>query len=208
MANTQQHESSEVRTLEDLFTGDRHVAMIMTMIGESHSSRPVTCLAVRDGRLSFLVSRSTEWASAIEDGRATVHLTVADEKAGLYLSLNGTAQLSQDRQEIDRLWNPYAAVYFEGQHDPEVAVLQFDPSGGQYWESADSKIGRAVSLVQAAITGERADLGASGPVAPPADGPAQDTSQAESPTSPDADAPGAFVDDYASASIPEPNEPG
>jgi hypothetical protein len=28
--------------------------------------------------------------------------------------------------------------------DVDVAVLQFDTSDGQYWESADSKIGRAV----------------------------------------------------------------
>jgi general stress protein 26 len=94
VAITRQHESSEVRTLEELFTGDRHVAMVMTMIGESH------------------------------------------------LSLNGRAQLSQDRQETDRLWNPYAAIYFEGQHDPEVAVLQFDSSGGQYWKAPTAKSAR------------------------------------------------------------------
>jgi hypothetical protein len=43
--------------------------MIMTMIDGVHSARPVTCLEVREGRLSFLVSRATKWAAAIEDGR-------------------------------------------------------------------------------------------------------------------------------------------
>jgi general stress protein 26 len=171
MSAIQQQESTDARTLAELFTEDRHVAMIMTMIDDNHTSRPVTCLDVRDGRLSFLVSRSTDWAAAIDDGRATVHVTVADDKAGLYLSLNGSAQLSRDRQDVDRLWNPFAAVYFDGPQDPDVAVLQFDASDGHYWESADSKIGRAVSLVRAVISGDRSDLGSSGAVTAQADAP-------------------------------------
>jgi general stress protein 26 len=174
MTATQQQESSEARSLDQLLEDDRHIAMIMTMIDGVHSARPVTCLEVRDGQLSFLVSRAAEWAAAIEDGRATVHLTVANDKAGLYLSLNGSARLSHDRQDIDRLWNPYAAVYFDGPQDLDVAVLQFDTSDGQYWESADSKIGRAVSMIRAAMSGDRSDIGSSGAViATEADGHSQ-----------------------------------
>jgi general stress protein 26 len=200
--------TTEPQPLSELLSGGRHIAMVMTIVGDAHTSRPVTCLEVQDERLSFLVGRSAEWVAAIEEGTATTHLTVADKKAGLFLSLNGSARVSHERQDVDRLWNPYAAVDFDSPPDPEVAVLQFVTVGGHYWESADSKMGRAISLVRAAITHEQPDLGSSGAVmASPASLPAESPASTASARL-DPDAPGASFDDYSAPSIPEPNEPG
>ncbi len=116
----------EARRLDELVGGGRTVAMVMTMIDGAHTSRPVTCVEVGTGRMSFLVSREVEWVADIAAGRATVHVTVADQKDNTYVSLEGTAGVASDIAEMERLWTPVAKVWFDGPHDPSLAVLHFD----------------------------------------------------------------------------------
>jgi general stress protein 26 len=150
------------RPLDDLLDGGDTV-MVMTMIGDDHSSRPMTIAGVTADRLDFLADTTTDWTSAIAEGRATVHVTLSDVRANRFVALNGTASMSRDRTEVERLWNPGAAAFFEGKDDPHLAVLHFQVSEGQYWDSANGRIGSLIAMVKAAIGGdERA--GDHGPV--------------------------------------------
>ncbi|MDP2291305.1 MAG: hypothetical protein Q8M22_08950, partial [Actinomycetota bacterium] len=76
-----------VRPLTELLQGDMHVAMVMTMVGREHTSRPVACAEVHDHRLSFLVSRQTTWVEAIAAAAAIVHVTIAADAHTPYVSL-------------------------------------------------------------------------------------------------------------------------
>ena len=149
----------------DELIGGHTVAMLMTMIGGEHTSRPLMCAEVSGDRISFLVDRETDWAAAISAGTATVHLTVSDERRNNYLSLNGTASISQDRAEIERLWNPAAGSYFRGPDDPGLVVLTFDTESGEYWDGPSGRIGAAIALLRTRITGNPADAGDHGDVA-------------------------------------------
>lgn len=150
------------KTLGELLDG-HPIAMLMTMIGEQHSSRPLTCAGIDGSRLSFLVDVSTDWAMAVADGAAVVHLTVADERENVYVALNGTAAIAVDRAEIDRLWDPVPGAFFAGQDDPNLAVLHFDATDGEYWDGPSGMIGSAVSMIRAAVTGSP-DAGGRGDV--------------------------------------------
>ena len=154
----------EARRLDELVGGGRTVAMVMTMIDGAHTSRPVTCVEVGTGRMSFLVSREVEWVADIAAGRATVHVTVADQKDNTYVSLEGTAGVASDVAEMERLWTPVAKVWFDGPHDPSLAVLHFDVSRGQYWDGPSGSLRQGVNIVRAMIEGDDALLGTSGPV--------------------------------------------
>lgn len=150
------------KTLDELLNGHT-IVMLMTMIGDAHSSRPLTVAEVADGRLSFLVDRTTEWGVAVQQGRAVVHVTVADERSNTYLALNGSASISTDGAELDRLWNPAAGAFFDGKDDPGVAVLHFDVSDGEYWDGPSGRLGSVLGLVRAALTddpGRAGDRGA------------------------------------------------
>ncbi|MGI9051402.1 MAG: pyridoxamine 5'-phosphate oxidase family protein [Ilumatobacteraceae bacterium] len=149
----------------DELIDDRTFVMLMTMIGAEHSSRPLTCLSVDGDRLSFLVDRSTDWATAIADGTATVHATVADGPGNTFLAMNGTASLVGDREDIDRLWNPVAGIYFDGQDDPNVAVLHFEVEDGEYWDGPSGRIGAALGLLRAKVTGDPTKPGDRGQIA-------------------------------------------
>jgi len=153
-------ERAPTKDLADLISGGT-VAMLMTMIGDEHTSRPLTVAGVEGGRVSFLVDRTADWAEAL--GATTpVHLSVSDVRENTYLSLQGRATVTPDRATIDRLWNPAAAAFFDGKDDPSVAALHFDVSTGEYWDSPSGRIGSAIAVVKAAVTGDAA--GHHGPV--------------------------------------------
>ncbi|HQZ32788.1 MAG TPA: pyridoxamine 5'-phosphate oxidase family protein [Ilumatobacteraceae bacterium] len=153
------------KALEDLMPSGMCIAMVNTMVGRDHSSRPVTVADTIGSRLSFLVARNADWVTSIAASGALVHLTVANDAHSLYLSLNGTAIISQDTAEAARLWSKPAGVWFDGPDDPNLAVLHFDVSEGQYWDGPDGIVGRVVALARAAITSNDEALGSSGPVA-------------------------------------------
>lgn len=159
----QPDERGDVRLLTDLLTADPLIAMVMTMVGRHHSSRPVTCADVQDHRLSLLVSRKAEWVDAIANSQAIVHVTVSDD-SHVYVSLNGGAMVVTDPAEIVRLWTPAAWAWFDGPDDPDLAVLHFDVADGEYWEGPGGRVGRAVALLRAAFSGRPEALGTQGPV--------------------------------------------
>lgn len=153
------------KPLNELLDG-RTIVMLMTMIGDDHSSRPLTCIEVDGDRLTFLVDRTADWAEAIASGAVTaVHATVADEKENTYVALNATATVTQDRREIGRLWNPFAGVYFDGPDDPSIGVLHLDVADGEYWDGPSGRIGAAIGLLRAKVTGDPDQSGDRGEVA-------------------------------------------
>lgn len=151
------------RSVTELLGDHSRIAMVMTMIDDRHSSRPVTIADVTERRLSFLVSRSAAWVQSIVAQTAVVHVTVADEARNVYLALNGTALAVQDELELDRLWSPLARAWFAGPDDPDLAVLHFDVSDGEYWDGPSGRLGRVVAMLHAAM-GDASGGGEHGPV--------------------------------------------
>jgi general stress protein 26 len=161
---TEPDQTGDVRLITDLLTADPTIAMVMTMVGRHHSSRPVTCADVQDHRLSFLVSRQADWVEAIAESKALVHVTVSDDTHTTYLSLNGGAMVVTDPAEIVRLWSPAARAWFDGPDDPDLAVVHFDVSDGEYWDGPGGRVGRAVALLRAAFTGNPEAVGTQGQI--------------------------------------------
>ncbi len=159
------HTESPTKTLEELVPSGMCIAMVNTMVGDTHTSRPVTVADTLGSRLSFLVARSSDWVTSIANQNAQVHITVANDSHSLYLSLNGTAIVVHDSQDAERLWSKPAGLWFEGPDDPNLAVLHFDVSDGHYWDGPDGVLSRAVAFARAAISHSDEALGTDGPVA-------------------------------------------
>jgi hypothetical protein len=84
------------------------------------------------------------------------HVALSDVRHNKYAALNGTASVTRDRTEIERLWNPGAAAFFEGKDDPNLAVLHFNVNDGQYWDSPSGRLGSLIAMVKAAVGGDDA----------------------------------------------------
>lgn len=152
------------RSLDELLTGDWNVAMVMTMVQGRHTSRPVTCVEVTAHRLSFLVSERSEWVRDIATGDAVVHVTFSDTKHNTYVSLEGTASVSTDPAERERLWSPAALVWFDGPQDDTLAIVRFDIDDGEYWTGPDGSFRQAIALVRGILTGDETAMGEQGTV--------------------------------------------
>lgn len=155
--------TDHAKRMSDLFDpGD--TVMLMTMIGDTHSSRPMTVAGVEGERLSFLVDVTADWYPAVEAGTAAVHVTLSDVRHNEYAAINGTTRVSRDPGEVALLWSPGAAAFFDGKDDPNVAVLHVSAADGQYWDAPSGRLGSLLAMAKAAITGDHDAAGDRGTI--------------------------------------------
>lgn len=104
--------------------------------------------------LYFFISRSSHVAQRIA-ADAQVNLAYANTDDDSYVSVSGTARLSDDRARIAELWSPAAKAWFPGgQDDPDLALLAVQPDHAEYWNVKESKIAQVLKMAKAALTGQ------------------------------------------------------
>jgi general stress protein 26 len=157
------------RTIRELAKSAR-VCLFATPAGASELPVEVRPMAVQavdpDGSLWFLSGRSS-----IKNRHITrnphVQLFFANPADSEYLSVFGTATVSDDRSLREKHWTPLAKDWFPGGiDDPELTVIKVEPDKGHYW---DTEHGKAVSLIKAtvgALTGKPTRVGVEGELRP------------------------------------------
>ena len=59
----------------------------------------------------------------------------------IWATVHGNLSQSTDRDVIDRLWNRFVAVWYEGgKDDPELALIRLDPENAEIWIDASSMV--------------------------------------------------------------------
>ena len=126
--------------------GDARVAMVTTVTpaGELHS-RPLTIGAVDDdGTFRFLVDAKASWVGGLRYGDA-INLAITNDDDKVWVSVAGTVSVTDDRATAHRLWSPEAEPYFpDGVDDPNLRVLEVQPTTAEYWDAPASRIERLV----------------------------------------------------------------
>ncbi|HJU54254.1 MAG TPA: pyridoxamine 5'-phosphate oxidase family protein [Pyrinomonadaceae bacterium] len=112
-----------------------------------------------DGDLWFFTYGSSHKVDEI--GRVPkVNASFADVDAQQYASLTGRAEVVRDRAKIEELWKPQLRAWFpEGVETPDIALLKVTIERAEYWDSSQSIVAHAVSIVASLFTGEQAELG-------------------------------------------------
>ncbi len=134
------------------------------MIEGRHSSRPLTLLEVDGDVARFLASMHTDRVQAVARGDAVLHLTVADSAHNVYVAANGSAVVTRDETLRRHLWSPAADAFFDGADDPDLGVLVFIASDGEYWEGPSSRVGRSLAMLRGAMKHDPGAIGRSGPI--------------------------------------------
>ena len=101
---------------------------------EGGHSRPMTAQVNTDhGPVWMFTARDTSLVAALVAGsRATA--TFASKGHDLFASIRGTLTIDNDREVIDRLWNPFVAAWYEGgKDDPRLVLLRFDTEDAEIW---------------------------------------------------------------------------
>ena len=100
-----------------------------TMLGlvgvEDGHTRPMTALVKEPrGSIWFFSSRDNLLVQNLSEGhRAMMAFSAKDHE--LFACVEGSLWLQNDRQAIDRLWNPFVAAWYEGgKDDPNLLLLR------------------------------------------------------------------------------------
>jgi general stress protein 26 len=160
---TTKHETYPIAELSKKL-GEIRFGMFATRSGANSRAVPMTVIeAEEDGTLWFFGARGSavvDWATA--DPQVT--LSFADTSSSTYAFVRGRVELPDDRAKIDDLWNPFLNAWFDGADDPAIQLMKVTIESAEYWDSADSKVGRLVGMVRAAITGDDNSTGEHGEV--------------------------------------------
>ena len=111
------------------------------------------------GTLYFFVSKATELGQRVRaDGNVCV--TYGDPGKDTWVSISGTATVSEDKELIKRLYNPLVKAWFPGGlDDPNLELLEVKIGHAEYWNIKESKMTQLLKMATAAVTGTPPKLG-------------------------------------------------
>lgn len=136
------------------------------MAGKPFHKRELFCIIETNARHWLAVDGRTHWflnandshknAEIAEDG--AVRLYFQGYAHADYLHLIGHASIPKDKAIIPELWEPVLKTWFtEGEKDPLISVIKFEPEEGYYWDNKHGKAVAGVKMLWGAITGKTPD---------------------------------------------------
>ena len=106
-----------------------------------------------DGDLWFLSSKDSRKVTHIQ---ANPHVGVALTSRDVWVLINGTAEVVDDRAKVAELWTTQMEGWFpQGPEDPSVVAIRVDGDTAEYWDTPGGLVASALSLVKVKTTGER-----------------------------------------------------
>ena len=132
--------------------------MPVTRDGGKLRARPMSvCLERENNAIYFLTDARRHKDEEIARNPG-VNLSFADPGDQKYVSVTGTAVVSNDRARIKQLFSTPAKAWWSSADDPNIRVLKVTPDDAEFWDSPGSVISY-VKMAAAAATGSRPDLG-------------------------------------------------
>lgn len=108
---------------------------------KTEGAQPMTILVdgERDaGPLWIFTSKDTELGQVLT-ASTRAHLAFSAKGHDVFASLEGVLTPDNNREVIDRLWNPFVAAWYEeGKTDPKLQLLRFDATDAKVWIDASS----------------------------------------------------------------------
>lgn len=151
--------TESIRRLNEMI-GEIEIAMVTSADedGMLHSRPMATQAAQDDGSVYFFTSVST--AVAYESQDAFVNVSYVDSKRSVYISISGTASVLDDRDKIQKLWDPATSAWFpKGVEDPELRLLCVQIESAEYWDVASNALTLLFGYARKAITGKSDGIG-------------------------------------------------
>jgi general stress protein 26 len=139
-------------------------AMMVTRDGEKLRARPMAAYLDRDANTVFFLSDARRHKDDEIAANPNVNLSFADAGDMKFVSVSGTAVVSNDRAKIKELFGTPAKAWWDSAEDPNIRVLKFTPDEAEFWDSPGTVISY-VKMAAAAVTGTRPDIGTNRKVA-------------------------------------------
>jgi general stress protein 26 len=136
---------------------------MLSTVGQDGSihSRPMGTLKLDeenfDGKLWFFSRKNSHKNFDIQNDQH-VNLAYASPDNQQYVSVQGKAYLSSDKEKMKELWNPAFLAWFpEGLNDPELSLIEVRVERADLWDSPPGKVVQLVGFVKSVVTGKPYD---------------------------------------------------
>ena len=139
-------------------------AMMVTRDGDKMRARPMAAHVDREANSIYFLGDARRHKDEQIEKDPNMNLSFADAGDHKYVSVTGTAVVSNDRAKIRELFNTPAKAWWDSAEDPNIRVLKFTPDDAEFWDSPGTVISY-VKMAAAAVTGTRPDLGTNRKVA-------------------------------------------
>ena len=133
-------------------------AMLVTRDGDKLRARPMSAYLERENNAIFFLTDARRHKDEEIARNPNINLSFANASNQKYVSLTGTAVVSNDRARIKELFTTTAKAWWDSAEDPNIRVLKITPDDAEFWDSPGSVISY-VKMAAAAVTGTRPDLG-------------------------------------------------
>jgi general stress protein 26 len=133
-------------------------AMLVTRDGDKLRARPMSAYLDRDNNAVLFLADARRHKDEEIARDPHVNLSFADAGSQKYVSLTGTAAISNDRARIKQLFSTPAKAWWDSAEDPNIRILTITPEDAEFWDSPGSVISY-VKMAAAAVSGTRPDLG-------------------------------------------------
>jgi general stress protein 26 len=133
-------------------------AMLVTSTpnGELRSRPMALAHRADDGNIFFATKAD---AGKIDEILHHPAVNIAMQSSSAYLSVSGQAEVVNDQDKVEELWQPSWKLWFEGgKTDPSIVLLKVHATSGEYWnfDTAD-KLAFLFEAGKAVLKGETVD---------------------------------------------------
>lgn len=146
-----------IKKVAELMNGAK-LCTLTTFDGENLVSRPMGLQQIEfDGDLWFFTYKQS---SKVNEIKKHSNVNLAFENSGSWVSLSGSAEIVDDKDKEEELWNPFLSAWFpDGLETEGLTLLKVHADSAEYWDSEHPKVVQLFGMVKAAVTGQQAEGG-------------------------------------------------
>ena len=133
-------------------------AMLVTRDGDKLRARPMSAYLEREENAIYFLTDARRHKDEEIARNPGVNLSFANASDQKYVSITGTAIVSNDRARIKELFSTPAKAWWNTADDPNIRILKITPDDAEFWDSPGSVISY-VKMAAAAVTGSRPNIG-------------------------------------------------
>jgi len=127
--------------------------MLVTHSTRGIHARPMAIARLDASMMAYLLTDSIK----VEEIRANPQALLTFQSARKFATVSGELTVDDDRALIETLWKEIWKVWFPiGKSDPNIALLKFTPSEGEFWDNAGIQgLKYVYAAAKAYVAGER-----------------------------------------------------
>jgi len=133
-------------------------AMLVTHDGDKLRARPMSAYLEPENNAVYFLSDVRHHKDEEIAKNPGINLSFADASNQKYVSITGTAVVSNDRAKIKQLFSTPAKAWWDSAEDPNIRILKITPDDAEFWDSPGTVISY-VKMATAAVTGARPEIG-------------------------------------------------